>query len=308
MNATTKKTGSGKRAAFAIEEAIADTRKRIAASAGANLRQKAQAALAGSPRLTTEADGRKFAISMLEKFEKLDPGARFSSWSANAEAHDGAESGVMMIFRQSAQTDIAKRACDAIYQATEEARNGFFVVLTDFIGGELEQGGKNSERYREMEKAGELQPWGSMIFKNPAKVVDAIAAGETCYRIGKAPAKSKAQKQAEEKAKGPLLEAGQAEAVEQFIGTSGPWRRAAMAFLEKPYAEMAGYIKTEKKTAEAFAEIAAELAKWKENYMTIILRLTHAERDMRRAIAERKDGAAILQRAKQLVKTEKAFR
>lgn len=135
--------------------------------------------------LQTEKDGRLFAIALLADFEKLDkPGkfAEFSSWSANTEREDESDPGVVMIFRKTAQTDILKRAFDALYQGSEQARNGFFVVLTDFVGSTMSGAVPAVNYYRDEEKAGGLEPWGSVIYKHPRKAADAIAAGKVVYR------------------------------------------------------------------------------------------------------------------------------
>jgi hypothetical protein len=286
MNAATKKTGKNQRAAFAIEEAIADTRSRIAASAGADLKQKAQAALSSGPRLQTERDGRIFAVDALERLKNADAD-KATAYPYLRDANDYGSSDEIKPYRKGPQWDGFYRDLSHLLTGTEEARKGFASIFTDCLAEDI---GFDLDVYRELEAA-----WLFQDFGTPG----------TKYQVPKRNPKAKAkaakgQKQAKEKTQRPTVESGQADAIEQFIGSTGPWRRAAMAFLERPYAEIAAAIKAEKKTAQAFAEVAAELGKWKENYMTLILRLTHAERDMRQAISARKDGAAILKWADEL--------
>lgn len=282
MNAATKKTAGSKRAAFAIEEAIADTRGRIAASAGADLKQKALAALSSGPRLQTERDGRIFAVDVLERLKNADANkATAYPFSPDASYYGSDET--IEPYRKGPQWEGFYRDLSALVaSASPEAVKGFASIFTDCL---VEDIGFDLDVYRKLEAAGLFQDFGTPGTKYQAPKRKATKA------------EKKARKQTQGKARGPLLVKGEAEAIEQFIQRSGPARRAAFAFLSKPYAEMAKAIKSDKKAADAFAEVAAAVDQCEQNYMNILLRLMTASKDMKRAVSERADGAAILKRA-----------
>jgi hypothetical protein len=145
-------------------------------------------------KLRTEKDGRRFAVRSLRALERLDYASQFKrlgdqqtvrlfdSWSAKAESEDTEDPGVMMIARAGPQTPVLKDAFDKIYHdGTEEARRGFFVVMTDYIGATVCGAGiPDISRYQ---RDDECQPWGSANYRNPKAAARAIAKGKEVYRF-----------------------------------------------------------------------------------------------------------------------------
>jgi len=261
MNATKK--APQKRAAFAIEDAIAETRKRIGSSAK-ELQQKAQAALS---TLQTERDGRLFAMDALERLKDADAdeAAAYPHFSGPIHSKEDARP-----FRTGPQWPGFKQDLFRVFhEGTEAAQLGFSSIVTCVIAGDI---GKDIDHYRELERAGKFLAWGTL---------------GTEYAAPKVQRKTKATLKAEQKAQGPRLAKGEPEAIEQFLKHSGPTRRAAFAFLSKPYAEMAKAIRTaDTKTAEAFAALLVGLDEVKENYLTIALHIACAASEIKRANVE----------------------
>lgn len=141
-----------------------------------------------APNLETEKDGRLYAISMFESMEEASQAApTFSVHSAEAEEVYAGDSNMVLIYRDRPQADIVSRSIAELHKyGTPAAIGGFNVVLTDYIGSVIEGAIPNpaSEFYADMEKEGKLEPWGSVIYRDPAKAAAALAAGENAYRIG----------------------------------------------------------------------------------------------------------------------------
>lgn len=153
MNATKK--APQKRAAFAIEDAIEETRKRIAGSAK-DLQQKALAALASGPRLQTEKDGRLFAIDAMERLKNAnaDEAAAYPHYSSPIYSKEDVEP-----FRTGPQWAGLKEDLFKIFhEGTEAAQLGFCSIVTCVVAGDI---GKDMDCYRELERAGKFLPWGT---------------------------------------------------------------------------------------------------------------------------------------------------
>lgn len=132
--------------------------------------------------LRTEKDGRLYAIAMFEALEELDTDTMSACsedvWTA------GANAGQMVIFRKMPQDATFKQWVDELYaRGTTEARNGFFVVLTDYVGSVI--GGSvpspASEFYKDQEGEGQLEPWGTVNFRDEYAAKAALASGDEFY-------------------------------------------------------------------------------------------------------------------------------
>lgn len=231
------------------------------------------------PKLRTEREGRIFAVDVLERLKNADANkATAYPFSPDASYYGSDET--IEPYRKGPQWDGFYRDLSALVEsASPEAVKGFASIFTDCL---VEDIGFNLDVYREMEAETLFQDFGTPGTKYQAPK-------------RKPPTKAQAREFAEnkKKAQGPALAEGEAEAIEQFLQHSGPARRSAMAFLSKPYAEMARIIKTDDKAAEAFAELAVGLEEVKENYLTIALQITRAAREIKRAVFERIDASKV---------------
>lgn len=157
------------------------------------IKARAEMALRKTPRaphLRSEQDGRLFAAAVLITFKqqiKRENKKGFSPYTARADEADTAEPGALMIFRASPQSTILREAFDELRKhATREAVNGFFCVFTDFVGGEIESGGAldlSAKMFDRRERSGYYQPWGSVAYRDPKAAREAIAKGESVYKL-----------------------------------------------------------------------------------------------------------------------------
>jgi len=166
MNATTKKAGS-KRAVFAIEDAIADTRRRITGSAK-DLQKKAQAALEHGPRLVTEKDGRLFAMDALERLQNVnaDEASAYPHFSEALSIED------TVPFRTGPQWDGLFFDLMLLKLGTTDAVKGFASIATSVLAGDI---GRNMDYLRELERAGKFKPFGTAGTEYKAPKVKAPA-------------------------------------------------------------------------------------------------------------------------------------
>ena len=141
---------------------------------------------AGSLALKTEADGRRYAIALLEAFEKevIDGERRgFAVYAGTTEGE--AEPGVICINRDRPQTDTLKRWVSRLYaRGTPAAIDGFFTVATDYLGSGIAGALGEAALYSEQEQAGALDSSGGMKFRRPEQAQLALAKGEKFYRLG----------------------------------------------------------------------------------------------------------------------------
>lgn len=267
MNATRK----GSTRVSGMEQAIAETHARLTAGGSAKELQRRALAAVG-PALTTEKDGRLFAIATLERVQKASADEACAyPFGDDASAR----------YRTLPQWDgLQKDLFKIFHEGTEAAQLGFCSIVTDALAEDI---GKNIDAYRELEGEGKFLPWGAL---------------GTEYKAPKGKAKTKAQRKAKQKAHGPRLVKGEAEAIEQFLQHSGPTRKAAMKLLSKPYAEMVKAIRTDDKAADSLAALLVDLEEVKENYLTIALHITRAASDIKRANVEADEADAKRQRAK----------
>lgn len=129
--------------------------------------------------LQTEKDGRLFAMAMFAALEEVD----VDTMNASSEDEDGS-TGTMLIFRGKGQDATLKQWMDELYaRGTPEARNGFYVVLTDYIGSVI--GGAvpspASEYYADKEEDGKLEAWGTVNYRDRFGAQSALANGESAY-------------------------------------------------------------------------------------------------------------------------------
>jgi hypothetical protein len=256
-----------KRAAFAIEDAIADTRKRITASPQ-ELQQKAQAALSSGPRLQTEKDGRLFAYETLDRLDSADAD-KATAYPFASEYTEGDE---IKPYRKGPQWDGFYRDLSHLLSGTEEARRGFASIFTEVLADDISV---SMNYFRELERGGKL-----LAFGTPG----------TAYTPPKPFVPTKAQRAkfsaAIAEAKGPKLSKDEPEAIERFIQDSGINRRMALVLLSKPYAEVLKAIKSDKKTADTLAALAVELVSMKQDYLNLALYISHAGSVVQDAVLE----------------------
>lgn len=100
--------------------------------------------------LRTQKDGRLFAIELLKKIAAMSPGAPFSC----VDDAPGEDDGPRVPFPP--QSSMIREAFDQIYAAPEEARAGFFVVMTEELGGRG-VGRVDLEAYEKWEAEGRMR-------------------------------------------------------------------------------------------------------------------------------------------------------
>lgn len=135
----------------------------------------------------TEADGRAYAIVLLQAFEHLIQKGNESSVSHHSASADGEGiGGEVSIYRREAQTRMLARGVGRLYRlASKAALNGFWVVLTDALGSAIDDAMPPAAEYAAQEAAGRLPRWGSTIYADDAAARAALAKGETAYRAGR---------------------------------------------------------------------------------------------------------------------------
>lgn len=269
MNAT--KAGMGKagiRAAIGTTD-IEATRRRIAASAGADLKQKALAAQAGSPKLRTEREGRMFAVDALERLDNVNADKATVYPFGDAMSYGSDE--ILKPYRKGPQWDGFYRDLSALVEsASPEAVKGFASIFTDCLASDI---GFNLGVYRELEAEGKFLDFG---------------APGTKYQAPKPVGTTRAQRVKEEKVvQGQYLPKGEAAAIEAYLIDSAKPRRAALAFLERPYAEIVEAIKSDDVAAAAFSELVVDLEGMKQHYLSIALHISRAASEVKRAVLER---------------------
>lgn len=100
-------------------------------------------------KLQTQKDGRRFAISLLKRIEKIDAG-QFSSYRALRGQG---------ITRKGPQSDVILRAFERVMHfGRSPAILGFFCVMTDYIG-TARDGHVYPETFEKWERQGCLQHW-----------------------------------------------------------------------------------------------------------------------------------------------------
>jgi hypothetical protein len=109
-------------------------------------------------RLETAAAGRRFAIELLKEIEQRQATDEFS---AIAFGPDPLESQEVSVYRTGPQSDLIVKAFDVIYRVNENARRGFFQIITDYLG-TAPSGHFYPAGYDAMEAEG--------VFDNPAHV------------------------------------------------------------------------------------------------------------------------------------------
>lgn len=141
---------------------------------------------AGNLALETEADGRRYAIALLEAFEKEVIEGERRGFAVYAGATEGeAEPGVICINRDRPQTDTLKHWVGELYaRGAPAAIHGFFTVATDYLGSGIAGALGEAALYSEQEKAGEFDSAGVMKFRLPEEAQLALAKGEKFYRLG----------------------------------------------------------------------------------------------------------------------------
>lgn len=141
---------------------------------------------AGSLALETEADGRRYAIALLEAFEKEVIEAERRGFAVYAATTEGeVEPGVINIYRDRPQTDTLERWVSELYaRGTPAANHGFFTVATDYLGSGIAGALGEAALYGEQEQAGEFDSSGGMKFRLPEQAQLALAKGEKFYRLG----------------------------------------------------------------------------------------------------------------------------
>jgi hypothetical protein len=270
-------TAGAKRAVSGMEQAIAETHARLAAGGSAKELQKRAVAALSSSTLRTEREGRMFAVEVLERLEEADT----DEACIYPYGDDYTQGDEIKPWRKGPQWDgLQKDLFRIFHEGTEAAQLGFCSIFTGVLAGNVSVAGTY---YREMEKAGRFLPFGTPGTK---------------YEAPRPRVKTKAEKKAAAKAQGPVLVKGEAVAIERFLQHSAPTRRAALAFLSKPYAEMVKAIRTDDKAADAFAALLVALEEVKESYLTIALHITRAASEIRRANVEADEADAKQARAK----------
>lgn len=100
--------------------------------------------------LRTQKDGRLFAIELLKKIEAMSADSPFSC----VDDGPGDDDGPPFLFPP--QSSMIREAFDQIYAAPEDARAGFFVVMTEELGGRG-IGHVNLEAYEKWEAEGRMR-------------------------------------------------------------------------------------------------------------------------------------------------------
>jgi hypothetical protein len=157
-------------------------------SKGGSKSTRSKSHVRGIPILKTEKDGRLYAIALLEKLnEEVVANPGFSPLDAHAEQEDDSDpAGVMMIFRKAPQSvTLAQWSTDLHRYGTAQAIAGFYVVMTHYMGSVMEGSIPDESYYVEKEKAGEWEPSGSVIYRDPKAAAEAISKGENTYRVWK---------------------------------------------------------------------------------------------------------------------------
>ncbi len=224
--------------------------------------------------LDTQAQGRAFAVRFLETLESMSD--RDQIFSANARMPDEDEPSGELVRREGPQSDLIRRTFDAVYAADEEARRGFFQIITDQLG-TAPSGWYDPKEYRKLEAGGYIQD-------DPAASSKPAEAVELYDRL-----------QAERE---PILGDGEAEAIEKFLRRNGIWRRMALAFLSRTWNETADPVRTERESALAFAAVFHALEETAGNYKRIAELMESAKARLMVALATREDMAQILAEAK----------
>jgi len=140
---------------------------------------------AGSLALETEADGRRYAIALLEAFEKEVIEAKERGFAVYAAATEGeAEPGVICIYRDRPQTDTLKRWVSELYARGTPARLGGFFTWgpTTSAAGlparwvKRRSTASRNKRARSIHRAHEIPSAGAGTTR--------LAKGEKLYRLG----------------------------------------------------------------------------------------------------------------------------
>lgn len=146
------------------------------------LRQMTRAPRRNAPILSSEKDGRLYAIAMLEALEE----AGEESTGADTECESSDSKGdtlTMYIYRTAPQRTPARKWIEELYQyGTPDAIAGFYAIVSHYFGISTHST-PSLERFREMEDAGEWPPAGSVIYRDPKAAAAAIAAGKDEYEI-----------------------------------------------------------------------------------------------------------------------------
>lgn len=277
------------------------TRKMAGTSRGRVQRAAAEVAKPAL-NLTTEKDGRKFAIDVLEAIQKrarADEGCTYPYPFpiTKGEADEGKP------YRTGPQWAAIQKAMFRVFKSgSEAAQLGFCSIMTEHLTSE---GGASIDELRALESAGFLRPWGTEARGYPVRIVKA-------ERKPSRAEQKRAQKRIDEYNTRPMphhdcdiLKPGVAEAIEAYIGNSGVERRVATAYLSKPFQHYADSCKKDKGAAEAIA--AAHISLWaaRSHYMEIAMFLDRAFHSTKAAVMARKDGTAILKKkAKEIARRE----
>lgn len=104
-------------------------------------------------KLVTVKDGRQFAISLLVDLVNTNLASSDDVFSCLAKADDEAGS-----YDMPEQTTVIRDAFDRIYsEATEDARRGFWIVITDAFGAAYTIGKMEPETYQQYEDDGRMK-------------------------------------------------------------------------------------------------------------------------------------------------------
>lgn len=244
---------------------VKDTLTNVAKNVVVELFGKSQSGfVADSKLLQTQKDGRLFALELMKKIEnasKSSPHYTGIFSALETEEVDGKP------YTFPPQSQMVREAFDWIYAATEGARAGFFVVMTDRLA-QLYGGRTNLSAMERWEAEGRMR---EMPEPSPEQVWEAL--------------------QAE---KAPHIPEGQPDAVEDFISDNGPWRRAAMAYLSRPWSEIAEQIQNDRPTAVAFAGLSQALHGTAANYRLVAEWIEAAEHRLMVALCAREDMKSVL--------------
>lgn len=140
-----------------------------------------------APILSSEKDGRLYAIAMLEALDEAgdeNPGADAEGESMDSEG----DKLTMNIYRTAPQATPARKWIEELYQyGTPDAIAGFYVVVSHFFACST-HGTPSLEHFSKMEDAGKWPQAGSVIYRDPKAAAAAIAAGRDQYEVTMTPA------------------------------------------------------------------------------------------------------------------------
>jgi hypothetical protein len=214
--------------------------------------------------LRTQKDGRLFAIELLKKIAAESANPPFSCVDSDSD-EDGENP-------YPAQSPMIREAFDRIFDAPEEARAGFFVVMTEELGGRALGGHIDISALEKWEAEGRMR---TAPETSPVEVYEALTAEKKPHIAEDEPGK-----------------------IEDFIQGSTPTRRIALAYLARPWREIAENIRNDRDTAVTLAVAYEGIKEVAENYAIIAAMMKAAEVRLMISLAAREDMTEILTEAK----------